>query len=313
MEWLVNDFGEQKLTCKVDEQLVTILPFSPLWYLNNIGICGKLELSLNPDSEKLLFMPALLPQDLSKMNVILKKHFKQIKIIPSPTTFKVINVSNVEPTPKLLLFGLVDDYYDFDEDDYTYNYQDNQKFILPLARTSFIYKGKEIQLNSLNNVQILDRVNNVIHNIARNFILESKHMDVILQCGAKFYAIDAGENSKVKAHDFLIADACDRRAQEHFVNNFIPKLKALGWEIVIERSFPIEYIVEIEDWYTNVIETTEYNWFDLELGFIVDDQKINILPLLIQLIKQDPKIFNEQFFNNNLEKITYLPWLMVKK
>ncbi|MGI9214784.1 MAG: SNF2-related protein, partial [Gammaproteobacteria bacterium] len=80
------------------------------------------------------------------------------------------------------------------------------------------------------------------------------------------------------------------------------KLKALGWEIVIERSFPIEYIVEIEDWYTNVVETTEYNWFDLELGFVVDDQKINILPLLIELIKKDPKIFNEQFFNNNLEK-----------
>ena len=302
MEWLVNDFGEQKLTCKVDEQLVTILPFSPLWYLNNIGICGKLELSLNTDSEKLLFMPALLPQDLSKMNVILKKHFKQTKIIPSPTTFKVINVSNVEPRPKLLLFGLIDDYYDFDEDDYAYNYQDKQKFILPLARISFIYKGKEIQLNALDNIQILDRANNVIHNIARNFILESKHMDVILQAGAKFYVTDAVENSKVKSHDFLIADACDRRAQENFVNNFIPKLKALGWEIVIDPSFPIEYIVAIEDWYTNVIETTEYNWFDLELGFVVDDQKINILPLLIELIKQDPKIFNEQFFNNNLEK-----------
>ena len=78
--------------------------------------------------------------------------------------------------------------------------------------------------------------------------------------------------------------------------------KELGWEIVFEPSFPIEYIVAIEDWYTNVVETTEYNWFDLELGFVVDDQKINILPLLIELIKKDPKIFNEQFFKKNLEK-----------
>ena len=92
MEWLINDFAEQKLACKIDEQLVIVLPFAPVWYLNNLGICGKLELGLNQGSEKLLFMPPLLPQDISKMNGVIKKHFpKQAEAIPSPTTFKVIN------------------------------------------------------------------------------------------------------------------------------------------------------------------------------------------------------------------------------
>ena len=311
MEWLINDFAEQKLACKIDEQLVIVLPFAPVWYLNNLGICGKLELGLNQGSEKLLFMPPLLPQDISKMNGVIKKHFpKQAEAIPSPTTFKVINVADVKPKPKLLLFGLADDCYDpddydddyFYDEDYDYDEQGSQEFVLPLARVSYIYRGKEIQLDELDDIQILDRANNVIHNIARNFNIESQHMNVILQAGAKFYEKGFDTDYEIKEHDFLIAAANDRLAQEHFVNNFIPKLKELGWEIVFEPSFPIEYIVAIEDWYTNVVETTEYNWFDLELGFVVDDQKINILPLLIELIKKDPKIFNEQFFKKNLEK-----------
>lgn len=49
-------------------------------------------------------------------------------------------------------------------------------------------------------------------------------------------------------------------------------------------SAPI--IHEPENWYTLVEENRKNRWFEFELGVIIDDEKINLLPCLIQIIQQ---------------------------
>jgi len=47
-------------------------------------------------------------------------------------------------------------------------------------------------------------------------------------------------------------------------------------------------------------EATEYNWFTMEMGVMVDNQKINILPLIVNLIQKYPLDFTE----NALKELT---------
>ncbi|MEI8195111.1 MAG: DEAD/DEAH box helicase, partial [Phycisphaerae bacterium] len=69
-----------------------------------------------------------------------------------------------------------------------------------------------------------------------------------------------------------------------FVTDELPKLRERGW--VIEEDPSFEYrIAEAEEWFTEV-ESSGENWFDLELGVMVDGQRINLLPLLGPLLER---------------------------
>lgn len=83
-------------------------------------------------------------------------------------------------------------------------------------------------------------------------------------------------------HDFYIGDDDDAFA---FSSLIIPMLKDLGWSITAEDGYIIEIIQDdAVEWYSD-IEESEYDWFGLNLGVVVDGEKINILPLIVSYLK----------------------------
>ncbi len=67
----------------------------------------------------------------------------------------------------------------------------------------------------------------------------------------------------------------------------LPRLRAQGWEIEIADDYPYRVVdTTIDDWYSSIKENHEQEWFSLELGIILNGEKINLLPILQQLIKQ---------------------------
>ncbi|MEZ5496092.1 MAG: DEAD/DEAH box helicase [Gammaproteobacteria bacterium] len=62
-------------------------------------------------------------------------------------------------------------------------------------------------------------------------------------------------------------------------------LKHEGWQIEIHKSFKLKQ-VKANNWYANVTsQDKQSNWFDLELGVMIDGQQVNILPFLVKAIK----------------------------
>lgn len=54
-----------------------------------------------------------------------------------------------------------------------------------------------------------------------------------------------------------------------FVQNQLPQLRAEGWQIHMRPDFQYN-LAEVEDWYAEVEEDPQQNWFDLELGIEVE-------------------------------------------
>jgi SNF2 family DNA or RNA helicase len=69
----------------------------------------------------------------------------------------------------------------------------------------------------------------------------------------------------------------------------LPKFQQEGWDIQVETSFPFRPIEAEGEWYANLDKTTgaTTDWFDLELGMMINGERVNILPLLVRLLREE--------------------------
>ncbi|WP_338768901.1 DEAD/DEAH box helicase [Massilia sp. METH4] len=78
-----------------------------------------------------------------------------------------------------------------------------------------------------------------------------------------------------------------------FVRHEVPRLRAMGWRVVMEPGFLYDFH-DPEDWYAELDEEGEgvNAWFALELGFVIDGRRHALLPLLVQMIRSTPGHFD---------------------
>ena len=74
-----------------------------------------------------------------------------------------------------------------------------------------------------------------------------------------------------------------------FVQQQLPELRRQGWQIDIHPGFAYD-LTAIDAWYAEIDESAADDWFDLDLGIVVDGQRIGILPVLLRLIRQSPQL-----------------------
>ncbi|MEX6501355.1 DEAD/DEAH box helicase [Pseudomonas zhanjiangensis] len=72
-----------------------------------------------------------------------------------------------------------------------------------------------------------------------------------------------------------------------FVQQQLPLLRAQGWQIRLQPEFQYN-LAEVDDWYAEIEDAPEHDWFDLELGIEVEGQRLSLLPILLQAIRQKP-------------------------
>jgi len=81
-----------------------------------------------------------------------------------------------------------------------------------------------------------------------------------------------------------------------FIREHLPALRAEGWQIRMQPDFQFN-LAQVDDWYAEVEEDPEQTWFDLELGIEVEGQRISLLPILLQAIRQKPWLLNGEALN----------------
>ncbi|MCQ4307450.1 DEAD/DEAH box helicase [Pseudomonas stutzeri] len=74
-----------------------------------------------------------------------------------------------------------------------------------------------------------------------------------------------------------------------FIQQQLSQLRDEGWEIVIQPGFAYD-LAEVEQWYAEVEEAPEHNWFELELGIVVEGERISLLPVLLDVIRKTPAL-----------------------
>jgi superfamily II DNA or RNA helicase len=71
--------------------------------------------------------------------------------------------------------------------------------------------------------------------------------------------------------DFVLEDAAELRAD--------------GFEIEMDPSFKLQ-VVDVDDFYTRLEETSETDWFELDAGIRVGDERVDLLPVLVAALRR---------------------------
>jgi SNF2 family DNA or RNA helicase len=158
-----------------------------------------------------------------------------------------------------------------------------------LAEVSFVYDGLSVPWHDSN--ETIHQVHNEeLITLVRQKPLEMKALKVLMQSHAVLLS-SVPEFSRTLVnqqwtHAFLL---------EHisldplvFSTTIVPKLRQAGWHIDFDADYPYQIMDEpIDEWYTSIREeSSEYDWFGLELGITVKGERINLLPVLQTMLKQ---------------------------
>ncbi|OCT25974.1 helicase [Pseudomonas putida] len=74
-----------------------------------------------------------------------------------------------------------------------------------------------------------------------------------------------------------------------FAREDLLRLREAGWKVDVHRDFAFN-LHDVEDWYANIQEAPGHEWFDLELGIVVDGQRHSLLPIVLQLLRSSPEL-----------------------
>ncbi|WP_256590956.1 MULTISPECIES: DEAD/DEAH box helicase [unclassified Pseudomonas] len=86
-------------------------------------------------------------------------------------------------------------------------------------------------------------------------------------------------------------DLPDDSAWLGFVQTGIPALREANWQIHINDGFHFN-LQPVEEWYADVEESPGREWFDLQLGVVVNGERHSLLPILLQLLRRQPQLLN---------------------
>ncbi|MDD5181016.1 MAG: DEAD/DEAH box helicase, partial [Gallionellaceae bacterium] len=76
-------------------------------------------------------------------------------------------------------------------------------------------------------------------------------------------------------------------AWDNFMAAGVGALKSAGWEIRFTPEFR-HHVLEVEEWQAEIDEN-ENGWFDLDMGIVVEGQRLPLAPLLSNLFKWDAR------------------------
>ena len=285
--WQTSVDGRQQPIFERDGMPVTPLPLAPPHYVDReTGEIGKIETGL-PARIAAAFAraPMVKPGDVPMLIGALDKAFPD-QALPRPVPLQKRRRKDVEPKPHLRLMAALmnyrrNRYWDTPSDD-----------VVPVARLSFDYEGHRI--GAAEKRRELSQVDgSSLVSIARRPAMEKPHRSRLEDLG--FEPIDElglfALTSEQQA-DYVLMCANDgeelvdpERALLEFSYHHVPALRKEGWTVEVDDDYPIHLAETDGDWSAEVDEGSGIDWFGIELGIMVDGERVSVLPLLIDLLE----------------------------
>ncbi|WBS02887.1 DEAD/DEAH box helicase [Pseudoduganella sp. SL102] len=260
------------------DQIDYMLPTEPPWYIDNLS-CGVLNLNQGgadiPLAELQALVaqaPLLMPNDKMRVSQLLLAHgLQQLMPLPQPLPQRLRE--DVRPRPILVLDaaqlsdGSVQKWHDY-------------------AVLSYDYDGERVSFDP--SQRVVRQRGEVTEIIVRNEALENAALDTLTHLG--FRKPTALPLSSVRG-GLLLASQAD---WIRFAESGIEALQAEGWQV--EKTSKYRYdVTAVDEWYAEIEEEgaeTGHAWFELELGITVNDERVPLLPVLVQMIRNMPNDFS---------------------
>lgn len=296
IEWKVNGDGSQRLELKVKEMnSPEFLALEPPYYMcSNSNIIGPLEIPLLPkQASALLKAPPVKPEQVATVSKQISSILGDIPDSWKPSEIPV-NIVNIKPVPCINLTSA------------TIQAQKvsawsvspfGEPINIAAASISFNYDGKELSYQD-NETEIRQLRNKEVAVIPRDKKAEKAILDTLpdIALNSKLGDLDS-YSYKINSDDKFLVTIRNKNKKwpkefdtkeewENFMQITVPKLAKQGWSITMDDDFP-HNIVYIEDgWYTNIEENSGIDWFGVELGVNIENEHLNLTPILIGLLKK---------------------------
>ena len=274
LEWGVDELGRM-VPRIVSGAALEVLPFDEaVWYADpGAGEIGLLQTQLPPAQvAQLLDMPPLAEIDVPVVSEVLRELAPDL---PPPSTERLRTLAR--PLTPMLLLDTSDPAWISSFRGYRYGTQK-----LDFARVRFRYG--EAVLPPDHPGEFVTLQNGETVRLTRDARAEQRCLKSLREYGLEEAAVFRLPGSLGEQPVFALES---EKAWPLFMQQTLPQMRQAGWEIVVPLGFR-HHILEVEAWEAEFGEQ-EDGWFSLNMGIVVNGQRLPLAPLLHELFRVDPR------------------------
>jgi len=289
--WRVDSKGGQHPSFEVTPPAQHLLPLNPAWYIDmEAWTAGVLQTDLSPLLvETWLAAPTVPAAKVGSVAAEFEDRFPDIAL-PKPQPVPVEVLPKTTPKPCLRLFTKKTQWWEA-------SWKRTPATVLDghdshFVDLSFEYHGQRVkQSERQKTLESFDGTRLV--RFDRDLSSEQAFETQINRIGFKRSQEASRFDTPLPLDErWTLAPGTDAKWLK-FCTETLPKLRAKGWLIEFDKSFCFN-VANPDEWYLDAQPQNGNDWFGVELGVKVDDQKINLLPILISLLQTHDKKFSAE-------------------
>lgn len=164
-----------------------------------------------------------------------------------------------------------------------------EELTLPVLSLSFDYGGTVIGATEERERFFVSHGPGVI-SVERDFAREAEARSELERFGAvELGCLEGYEESFGSPANYVVAVDGDAHSYCAFSAQAIPELRARGFVVEVDPSYPYQVVEAEPPWYVDVEPLSERpDWFSCELGVELDGQRVNLLDALLGLLDSVP-------------------------
>ncbi len=280
VSWLLNGNGLQRPCFKSIPPATLVVPLQPPWYVDvEEGVIGPLNVPGNPDVIARLFsLPPLSATEAARVAEALAELAPELPI-PAEDASTRLRCIETRPVPVLRLQTL-NTHGNRTWRDYPASYNGGT---FDVALPVFRYQDAEIKPDDVLDFCTLPDGETV--RVLRHGELEKVLMDRLSETGLQKipgYALHTFGSPPESAYGLA-----NELAWSAFMQEALPVLRTAGWQVEFDDDFR-HHALEVEAWEAELLES-ENGWFDLDMGVIVEGERLPLAPLLASLFRRDAR------------------------
>ncbi|MEI7612850.1 MAG: DEAD/DEAH box helicase [Betaproteobacteria bacterium] len=280
VSWRLDISGRQRPCFTPDPVASLVIPLHPPWYVDlDEGRVGILRVQGNPELISRIFsLPPLSPGEAALVAGALSELAPEL---PIPAEDVSVGLRHVRATPVAILrLQTLNTHGNRSWRSYASSYDAGS---FDVAVPVFRYQDVDTKPNVLREFYTLPDGESVC--VERQLEREKSLMDRLSESGAQKipgYALHTFGSPPDNAYGLA-----NESAWTAFMTDALPALRAAGWEIQFDPDFR-HHALEVEAWDAELLES-EGGWFDLDMGIIVEGERLPLAPLLATLFRRDPR------------------------
>ena len=277
--WRVNNHGRQRPCLMPTPEATAIIPLQPPWYIDlDEGVMGTLDVPVNPEIMARLFtLPPLSTEEAARVAKALADQAPELPV-PADVAASLRRIET-RPVPVLRLQTL-DTHGNRSWRDYEVSHAEGA---FDVALPVFRYQDAEIKPGDVSELFTLPDGETVC--IARRHELEKNLMDALAQTGLqKIPGFSLHTFGSPPDNAYGLAN---ESVWPQFMQEAIPVLRNAGWQVEFDDDFR-HHSLHVEGWEAELVES-ENGWFDLDMGIIVEGERLPLAPLLASLFRHDAR------------------------